>query len=153
MEPKPTAAGLLSGIWDMISYEAGLAGTALTGLVRDAPTLVADGIRRPVSTAAAALSTVASIGRTARPITRPGSPIMLDRSRIRRLAIHEVPKEALHRAGAVAGGSLNDAFIAAIAGGLRRYHEKHGVTAGDLMVSMPISIRPRTTRWAVTGRR
>ena len=44
-------------------------------------------------------------------------------------------------AGAVAGGSLNDAFIAAITGGLRRYHEKHGKPVGDLSVSMPISLR------------
>jgi diacylglycerol O-acyltransferase len=55
-----------------------------------------------------------------------------------------VPKEALRRAGNVAGGSLNDAFIAAIAGGLRRYHDKHGTAVGDLIVTMPISIRTPT---------
>ena len=48
------------------------------------------------------------------------------------------------RAGAVAGGSLNDAFIAGVAGGLRRYHDKHGTAVGDLIVTMPISIRTPT---------
>ena len=49
--------------------------------------------------------------------------------------------DALHKAGAVAGGSLNDAFIAAVTEGLRRYHEKQGKSVGDLSVSMPISLR------------
>jgi diacylglycerol O-acyltransferase len=55
-----------------------------------------------------------------------------------------VQKEALHRAGKVAGGSLNDAFIAGVAGGLRRYHDKHGAHADGLVVTMPISIRTPT---------
>ena len=37
--------------------------------------------------------------------------------------------------------ALNDAFVAGISGGLRRYHEKHGSTVGDLHLTMPISIR------------
>jgi hypothetical protein len=36
---------------------------------------------------------------------------------------------------------VNDAFLAAVAGGMRHYHEKHGVTVGELTVTMPISIR------------
>jgi diacylglycerol O-acyltransferase len=31
--------------------------------------------------------------------------------------------------------------VAAVAGGLRRYHEKHGVTVGDLHLTMPMSLR------------
>jgi hypothetical protein len=38
---------------------------------------------------------------------------------------------------------MNDAFIAAVAGGFRRYHECHDVSVGELMMSMPISIRTR----------
>ena len=34
-----------------------------------------------------------------------------------------------------------DAFVAGVAGGLRRYHEKHGVSVGDLHLTMPISLR------------
>jgi hypothetical protein len=36
---------------------------------------------------------------------------------------------------------MNDAFIAAIAGGLGRYHDKHGAGIQDFVVCMPISIR------------
>ena len=46
-------------------------------------------------------------------------------------------REAAHRCG----GALNDAFVAGLAGGLRRYHEKHGVTIGNLHLTMPISLR------------
>ena len=69
---------------------------------------------------------------------------MLDRNRVRSLAVHEVPKDALRRAGNASGGSLNDAFIAAVAGGMRRYHEKHGVAVEHLTVTMPISLRAPT---------
>jgi diacylglycerol O-acyltransferase / wax synthase len=139
--PIPTAAGPLSGVRDMMSYETGLATSVLTASLKAAPALLVNGIRRPVGTLSAVGSAVASVYRTVRPISQPGSPIMHDRGKIRRLAAHHVPMDALHKAGAVAGGSLNDAFIAAVTEGLRRYHEKHGKSVGDLSVSMPISLR------------
>lgn len=139
--PIPTAAGLLSGVRDMMSYDTGLATAMVTASLKAAPALLVNGIRRPVQTLSAVGSAAASVYRTVRPISQPGSPIMRDRGKIRRLAALSVSTDALHRAGAVAGGSLNDAFIAAITGGLRRYHEKHGTCVGDLSVSMPISLR------------
>jgi diacylglycerol O-acyltransferase len=139
--PVPSANGPLGGYRDMVGYEAGFAASALAGSLRAAPALVGNGVCHPLTTLTDAYSTAASILRTARPIRRPGSPIMKERSKIRRLAVHHVPKDALRRAGNVAGGTLNDAFIAAVAGGLRRYHEKHGTAVGDLIVTMPISIR------------
>lgn len=137
----PSVRRSLAGLRDMVSYQAGLASSAFTASLKAAPGLLSSGIRHPVATLTAACSTAASIVRTARPITHPGSPIMRDRNKSRRLAVHQVSKEALHRAGSVAGGSLNDAFIAAVVGGLRRYHEEHGMRVGDLIVTMPISIR------------
>jgi diacylglycerol O-acyltransferase / wax synthase len=139
--PIATAAGPLSDVRDMMSYDTGLATAILTASLKAAPALLVNSIRRPVETISAVGSTLASIYRTVRPMSQPGSPIMRDRGKIRRLAALNVSTEALHRAGADAGGSLNDAFIAAITGGLRRYHEKHGKSVGDLSVSMPISLR------------
>ncbi|HEX9832225.1 MAG TPA: WS/DGAT domain-containing protein, partial [Mycobacterium sp.] len=139
--PIPTAAGPLSGVLDMMSYDAGLATTMLTASLKAAPAFLVNGVRRPVETLSALSSALASVYRTVRPIGQPGSPIMRDRGKVRRLAALTVSTDTLHRAGVVAGGSLNDAFIAAITGGLRRYHEKHGKSVGDLSVSMPISLR------------
>jgi diacylglycerol O-acyltransferase / wax synthase len=141
---KPTAP--LGGIPDALRYEAGLAGSAFTGALRAAPTLITNAVRRPVATVAEAGATAASVYRTVRPISAPGSPIMRNRKLIRRLGIHEVPKTKLRMAGHAAGGSLNDAFVAAVTGGLRRYHDKHGVAVGDLHMTMPISIRTAADR-------
>lgn len=52
-----------------------------------------------------------------------------------------VPLPKLKAAAHRGGGALNDAFVAGIAGGLRRHHEKHGVRIGDLHLTMPISVR------------
>ena len=135
--PQSAPSGLLA-----LARELALdGGRAVLGSLTAMPKLLIDGIRRPVGIAADVVSTVSSIVRTVRPIPYAGSPIMLDRSAIRRLAVTQVSMDKLHRAGKVAGGSLNDALIAAIAGGLSRYHEKHGTVAGHFVVSMPISIR------------
>jgi diacylglycerol O-acyltransferase len=106
--------------------------------------LFVDGIRRPVKTVENALSTLASAYRVARPIRHAGSPIMRNRTGIRRLAVTHVAMDKLRRAGSEGGGSLNDAFIAAIATGLSRYHGKRGVAVDDLVVCMPISVRNPT---------
>lgn len=98
-------------------------------------------VRHPVKTALAAVPTALSIYRAARPIAGPRSPIMRSRTPTRHLDILEVSRTALQLAGRAAGGSLNDAFVAAVAGGLRRYHECHGVSVEELVMSMPISIR------------
>lgn len=140
-QAEATAHRPLYGFRDVLRYEAGLVGAALTGALHAAPTLMINGVRRPGTAVAAAGATAASIYRTVRPISAPGSPIMRNRKLIRRLGIHEVPKTRLRMAGHIAGGSLNDAFVAAVTGGLRRYHDKHGVTVGDLHMTMPISIR------------
>jgi WS/DGAT/MGAT family acyltransferase len=38
-------------------------------------------------------------------------------------------------------GSLNDVFLAAVIGGLRRYHERHGTEIDSLRMSLPINLR------------
>jgi diacylglycerol O-acyltransferase len=55
--------------------------------------------------------------------------------------VHDVPLSALKEAGRRAGGTLNDAFLAGVTAGLRRYHERHGAAVDELVVTMPISIR------------
>lgn len=104
---------------------------------------VMSAVRHPLGTAAAGVSAALSIYRAARPIRGPRSSIMRSRTPDRHVDTLEVSRPRLQRAGSVTGGSLNDAFIAAVAGGLRRYHERHDVSVGELTMSMPISIRTR----------
>jgi WS/DGAT/MGAT family acyltransferase len=85
--------------------------------------------------------TVRSIGRTIAPVTDTLSPMMKERSTIRHLDMLEVQLDDLKRAAACADGSLNDGFMAAVSGGLRRYHQRHGFVVDELRVTLPISIR------------
>jgi hypothetical protein len=53
----------------------------------------------------------------------------------------EVPLDELKAGAKAAGGSLNDGFLAAVLGGFRRYHERHGAEVATLPVGIPISLR------------
>jgi len=52
-----------------------------------------------------------------------------------------VPVDDLRRAAAAANGTLNDGFLAAITGGLRRYHQALGAEVDELRIAMPVSLR------------
>jgi diacylglycerol O-acyltransferase len=143
LPPAPDAERppALDGLRQAVRYDAGLAGGLLTTAVRSAPRALLGAARHPVASTREAVQTAASVYRTVRPINQTGSPLMRERRRVRRLAVHEVPLAELKEAARRAGGSLNDGFLAGITGGLRRYHEKHGVEVHELHVTMPVSLR------------
>ena len=89
-------------------------------------------------------ATTASIARIVRPILREASPVLTRRSARRQLATLDVPLEGLRQAARANGGHINDAFLAAITGGLRLYHDAHCAEVRDLHVTMPVSIRKPT---------
>ncbi len=123
------------------AYDVKLLGGLAVNAVRSAPRLLVDGLRRPVGSVRDAAGLAASVYRTVRPINRTGSPLMRERGRVRRLSVHEVPFAELRAAGHLAGGTLNDAFLAGITGGLRRYHALHDLEVDELHVTMPVNIR------------
>jgi diacylglycerol O-acyltransferase len=139
--PKVPRPPWLSGYRDVFGYDAGLVATAMAGAITSAPKLIYNSVRRPVATVESATATAASIYRTVRPVNRTGSPLMKNRTLTRRLGVHQVPMPRLREAAHRCGGALNDGFVAGLAGGLRLYHERHGVSVGDLHLSMPISLR------------
>lgn len=140
-EPEVHAHGPLSDYLDSLRYDLGLVRQAVTGAADAAPKLLFNAIRHPLQAVTDAGEMAASVYRTMRPVTETGSPLMKERTLVRRLGVHEVPLPKLKAAAHAGGGALNDAFVAGIAGGLRRYHEKHGVEVGDLHLTMPISVR------------
>ncbi len=97
--------------------------------------------RHPLVSISDALENCRSIYRTIAPALQTLSPIMKRRSLGRRLDMIEVRLEDLKRAATAAGGTVNDAFIASVTAGLRRYHERRGAPVGSLRVTLPISIR------------
>jgi WS/DGAT/MGAT family acyltransferase len=98
-------------------------------------------VRHPVRTTLDAVATASSLGRFVMPVADTLSPVMHRRGLGRHLDMIEVDLDDLKAAGAAVGSTLNDAFVASVTGGLRRYHELHGAPVKDLRVTMPISMR------------
>jgi WS/DGAT/MGAT family acyltransferase len=128
---------LVDGVQHEAQRERDSAGKLLGALGGAATTAIAspnEALRR-----AGALA--GSVGRMLSPATAPLSPLMTGRS----LSVHfetiTVPLDAAKAAAKRANGTLNDAFVAATAEGFRRYHDRHGVAAGQLRMTMPISVR------------
>ncbi|WP_370499867.1 wax ester/triacylglycerol synthase domain-containing protein [Mycolicibacterium sp. jd] len=139
--PEVSRPSLLGDYRDAARYGAALVTDAVTGVLTGVPRLVYDGVRSPLRTLNSVAEMATSVYRTVRPVNATGSPLMTERTLIRRLGVLEVPRPQLREAAHRSGGALNDAFVAGVAGGLRRYHEKHGVGVGELHLTMPISLR------------
>ena len=136
--PEPSGVGLVrGGLVHSLGRMAGAARSGLADVVPAARSLVLHPLRSTLDV----LATTTSLGRFVAPVADTLSPIMTRRSLDRHLDLLEVDLADLKRAGAVVGGTLNDAFIASITGGLRRYHELHGAPVDELRVTMPISLR------------
>ncbi len=83
-----------------------------------------------------------SLGRLVTPPAAAPSPALRGRGTKRRLLVHEVPLEGLKRAGRQAGGTVNDAYLAGVLGGMRKYHEALGVSVERLPMAVPVYGRP-----------
>ncbi len=95
----------------------------------------------PVDTAGEFLDTIESIGRLVRPASEPMSPLWRRRSLAHRLDVLEFPLDDLRRVAQATRATLNDVFVAAVAGGLSRHHEAFGAIPNELRMSMPINVR------------
>jgi diacylglycerol O-acyltransferase len=102
---------------------------------------LARSVRDPVGGVRGAAAMAGSIYRTAGPILDTMSPLMRERAANRHLAVLEVPLGELKGAAKASGGTVNDVYMAAVTGGLRRYHEQHGMAVDSLRVVMPVSLR------------
>ncbi len=138
-------------------------GKSRSGLLRDRLVelpvdLTTDAFRAGMWVAGTSLRVAADPGRAAgqvlgfarslrRLVTPPDaaqSPALRQRGTKRRLLVHEVPLDRLKQAGRAAGGSVNDAYLSAVLGGMRRYHEAIGVAVDRLPMAVPVYGRPGT---------
>jgi diacylglycerol O-acyltransferase len=128
-------------VWDALGHEwrRGL------GRVRRVATAVPEALgalaTEPVESAAGVRDLAASVGRLLRPATEPLSPLMRARSPSVRFDTLALPVDGLRAAAKRAHCTMNDAFVAGVAGGLFRYHAAHAVDVSHLRISMPISVR------------
>jgi hypothetical protein len=98
-------------------------------------------VRAPWATVAEAVGFAGSARRVLGPPSVAPSPLLRRRSLVSRTHVLEVPLADLRAAAKAAGGSVNDAYLAALSGGLGRYHEALGVPVGELPLALPVSLR------------
>jgi len=119
----------------------GIARRAGGNLAGAAATAVAD----PAKVVQGVAATLGSVARMVAPASTPLSPIMTERSLSYRFQTLTLSLADLKAAAKAAGGTLNDAFVAGVAGGLRRYHERHDAPVEALRMTMPINVRTEET--------
>ena len=140
-EPWSPSGDLAGRTVDAATHDVARAAGLLGGLARQLPGALAGWARRPLGTWSDVARNVGSVARFVRPITSTLSPVMTERRLGWRYHALDVPLPALKAAAAMAGGTLNDAFLAGIAGGMARYHRDRGTPVDELRVTMPISVR------------
>ena len=97
---------------------------------------------RPGAAADEALRLAASARRTIAPPPVAGSPLLRMRTgKSWRFGVFECELKDLKAAAKAASGSLNDAYVAVLLGGLRHYHEMFGYELDEIPMAMPLSLR------------
>ncbi len=85
--------------------------------------------------------TVDSISKAVSVPEAPLSPLWVERGTTYHFGAFEFPFAGLKHAAKSRGFSVNDAFMAAVASGVDRYHERYGAQVPELRVNVPISLR------------
>ncbi len=143
--PEPAYKGVGERFLDALGYERRRQVSRAMGVLDALWTGVPEAIRHPIDTAQELADALGSVGRLLKPVSEPLSPIMRGRSLRRRLDVMSVPLAKLRDAARVAGGTVNDAFVAGIAEGLNLYHARHGAPVEALRMTMPINVREGET--------
>lgn len=139
--PEPVYKGRGERFLDALGYERRKQVGRALGVLDALRSGIPDALRSPVETGRELADAIASVGRLLAPVSEPLSPLMRGRSMRLRLDALAVPLPKLKAAAKKAGGTLNDAFVAGVVEGLRRYHERHGVAVESLRMTMPINVR------------
>ena len=98
-------------------------------------------IRHPATALTGPLRLARSTVRVLAPTPPGGSPLLRGRGLDRRLDAFAVPFAGLRAAADRVGATVNDVLLAAVGGGIDRYHRERGSPVGAVRVTMPVSIR------------
>lgn len=134
--PAPTPWATESS-WDHLAAQVGGLARGMDGLSRF--------LLRSTVHPASAVSNTWRTGESMARLVAPGggrvSPLFRGHSDRWAFDSHEVPMSVLRQSASAAGGTLNDVFLASVAGGLHRYHQKLGREVSHLRVNLPVSFR------------
>lgn len=132
-----------------VDFEARESRGLLETVVRTGMGLAQRAVVDPLGSLHAAGAFTSSASRLLAPASTPLSPIMTGRSLDVRCSLLHAPLAELKAAGKSVDGTLNDAFMAVVARGLRAYHAAMGGDIDALRVNMPVNMRTRDA--ATTG--
>lgn len=135
-------------------YTAKTALEQARGVVGKGRDLVTGTVTDPIGAVKSGVDFTSSAARILAPASTPMSPVMRGRSLGVHFAVLEAPLDAIKQAGKASGGTLNDAFMAVVSGGIARYHAAHGVSLDEapaVRVNMPVNLRPKGDSPTGTG--
>jgi diacylglycerol O-acyltransferase / wax synthase len=143
MPPVPvprdlTGDDLLRGSVRALPWTALSAGRKLLG---DAAATAGLLLRYPGPAVAGSLRFADSARRMLGPPATAPSPLLRRRSLVSRTHVLEVPLADLRAGAKAVAASVNDAYLAALCGGLGRYHEALGLPVDALPLALPVSLR------------
>jgi diacylglycerol O-acyltransferase / wax synthase len=117
--------GIANNLIDAVSGAAGLVGRV---------------VRDPLNSIGEAVEYATSSRRVTRPAA-PQSPVLRRRGLASRSEAIDIRFSDLHKAAKAAEGSINDAYLAALCGALRLYHEAKGIPVASLPMAVPVNVR------------
>src|ERR1700739_2747714 len=137
--PKPRRKESPEGI--LINRLAGKVVSAPGSALREAFHVAGRLAGDPIGTTSDAVKFAMSLRRVLAPPDAPHSPALTGSGSGYGLDPSDVPFDDLKAAGRAAGGSVNDAFLAGLLGGVRRYHEPLSLTVDSIPVAIPVRLR------------
>lgn len=138
--PQAIDANLVETVVDTMTHQL----RRTLGVARRSVGAGADLVRDPgslVGQGADAIELARSAVRQLVVSDRARSPLWQERSLRRQVEVLQVPLDPAKAAAKALGGSLNDIFVAAAAGGAGAYHRAAGQPVDELRITMPVSTR------------
>ncbi len=114
---------------------------SLVGVPRQAVGTARRVAEHPADAASRWLDELVDAGSLIAPSPSPLSPLMRDRTTVRRFDTIVLESDQAHGAAAATGLTLNDLFVAGILRGLSLYHHRHDIDVEHLRAVMPVSTR------------
>jgi WS/DGAT/MGAT family acyltransferase len=148
-EPRPAEGGpvpemgVLEGAWKVVEAAGSAAGAVLSSgaqLLREAPRLLDPHLVGDAFTQVERTGAIADKLLLSGPPDTPFSGIPGVEKRA--VWCRPFPLEDVKAVGRVAGATVNDVLMAAVAGGLARYVESRGAEPRDVKAMVPVNVRP-----------
>ncbi|MDL5154397.1 wax ester/triacylglycerol synthase domain-containing protein [Actinomycetospora termitidis] len=135
--PTGDGVGPWTALGRQVRHDAEALASVPVHMVRAVGAALRDPIARAREAVAFGLSAIRVIG-------DPGgtaSPLLAERGPDWRFVALELPFAPFRAAAKAGGGSVNDAYVAALLGAFRLYHEAMGAPTDEIRMAIPVSLR------------